>query len=415
MGYNDNLRSTLNGLGYEGNINDMLYAMYTDNGYSGSLNDKAKQARIASGSKAMFPIIDPVSERLIPQFNGTGNYGVFDSTITLQAGDSIEVVFAPHNLTGAQHFIDSEDATDRGITFLNDVTGTVSYVAQYTPVLLNGVSIASNAVAPLLNKENTIVYTTDRTTDIKYIAANYLAGNKLAGHILSIKTIISSVETEYVLNTKTPTGITYTNFADVDWHNYLYDSDLSRWDYQGSGAVGSQLIEFTGHALTPLSASITVTGSTWEMNWEGLWVEHYISGVGAYTYLTVPDGVPMRLDIHDIANTTQLTISNLKMTGATPDLSGLTSLIGFSAQTNRLTDFTPSTIAPTLTSLLMQTGTFTTAAVDQALSDVADSVALSTRVGTLNVSGGANGAPTDGAANVDVVYLQGQGWTVTHN
>jgi len=236
-----------------------------------------------------------------------------------------------------------------------------------------------------------------------------------------------------------PNPTIYTNMDDVDWHSYLYSDDLSRWDYQGSGIAGSQLMEFTGTATTPLSSSITVTGSTWEMNWEGLWVEHYSSGVGAYTYLAAPDGVPMRLDVHDPASVTELHFSNFQMTGELPSFELMPLLVDFRALNNQLTGdipsltanislqvfwvhgsnhisgWTPSTLAPTLYTLALSENDLTVTAVDQVLSDLADSVALHTRTGSLSLHAGTNAAPTDGASNADVVYLQGQGWTVNHN
>lgn len=124
----------------------------------------------------------------------------------------------------------------------------------------------------------------------------------------------------------------YTNFDSVDWHNYKYDSALSRWDYQGSGTAGSQLMQFEGTATTPLSSSITVTGSTWEMNWEGLWVAHYTSGVGAYTYLAAPDGVPMRCNIEVIDNVTAYSMINEKTTVQSVD----NALAAFAASVTRV-------------------------------------------------------------------------------
>ena len=82
---------------------------------------------------------------------------------------------------------------------------------------------------------------------------------------------------------------------------------------------------------------------------------------------------------------------------------------------NQITGYTASTIAASVNSFQVQNNLLPTTAIDQILSDVADSEALSHRIGVLYLHGTGNEAPTDGPANVNVVYLLSQGWTVLHN
>ncbi len=258
--------------------------------------------------------------RLIPQFNGSDNYATLDVFSTLGDGDSVEITASMTQYTSGGDFLfDGEfgSAADRVYVSIAANTGELSWNGVVTSgVTLDGVPTVKNVtVFPDDGAEHVVIATTDATAKFGTIGTNYLAQAKFRGHIPSFKTTISSVETEYVLDDKAPTGITYTNFDPVvDWHNYKFNTPLDRWDYQGSGIAGSQLMQFEGTATTPLSSTITVTGSTWEMNWEGLLVEHYISGAGAYTYLAAPDGVPMRCDIHDIDSVTAYSMINEKTT-----------------------------------------------------------------------------------------------------
>lgn len=390
--------------------------------------------------------------RLIPQFNGTDNYATLNTPAVMATSDTLEFQFASLDAGVLSDVFDGVIQFDAAeLLQLTNCTATF----DGTPVA-DGASIS----AYLDGAVYTVILTFTGADTITYVGKSGVLTNYLQGHILSFTTTISSVETEYVLDTKTPTDITYTNFDPVvDWHTYKLQAGL--WAYQGSGITDSQLVQFEGTTTTPLSSSITVTGSTWEMNWEGLWVGHYLSGAGAYTYLSAPDGVPMQLDIHDPASVLTFFLINLEMsgeapnldaftsgtsiafqgnqfigsipgvasiasavtlqfqdnqfTGAIPSLSSNTSLATFYCNTNTISGYTASTIAAAAVDLRFHDNALTVTAVDQILSDVADSVVLATRTGTLFLHQGTNAAPTGGAANADVVYLQSQGWTVLHN
>ena len=274
--------------------------------------------------------IVPRHPRLIPQFIGD-NYATLDTAITFTGDFEVEVECAVPNYLlvtnqtlagysgGTTDLIQTKNTGEvigriANTTLKIAPTGT-PYDAQTHVWRL----VRIGAVGYLYIDEVLQATIAVPTTTVIYdmVGTNSTGTALLRGHIPYIKFTDNSgtpVVTEYVLDTKTPTGITYTNMDDVDWHNYKYNTDLSRWDYQGSGTAGSQLMQFEGTATTPLSSSITVTGSTWVMNWEGLWVAHYASGVGAYTYLAVPDGVPMRCNIEVMDDVTAYSMINEKTT-----------------------------------------------------------------------------------------------------
>lgn len=261
-------------------------------------------------------IVSMQTIRLIPQFNGVDNYATLDTPAVLGAGDTIEIVFSNVFESAANKILnDSDTSADRPYILSNTANNLSWNTGVISGVTLDG-SPAVNASTPFPNDggEHTVIATMSTAARLGVIGAAYTFGSMFKGHILSFKTTISSVETEYVLDTKTPAGITYTNFDPVvDWHTYEGSKSIG-WAYQGSGTVGSQLMQFEGTATTPLSSSITVTGSTWEMNWEGLWVAHYVSGAGAYTYLAAPDGVPMRCNIEVMDDVTAYSMINEKTT-----------------------------------------------------------------------------------------------------
>ena len=268
--------------------------------------------------------------RLIPQFNGVDNYATLDAPITFTGDFEVEAKVAIHDVTAAINLVILGSAASSTILYTNNSRKVLFRVDGFT------ISVSPTGVDPYDSGEHTWRGVRIGTTIYLYIddilqgslAASsnsvtwtaigaYGAGLlPLKGHVSSVKYTDNSgtpVVIEHILDTKAPPGITYVSFDPVvDWHTYKEVNGL--WAYQGSGTAGSQLMQFEGTATTPLSSSITVTGSTWEMNWEGLWVAHYISGAGAYTYVATPDGVPMRCNIEVMDDVTAYSMINEKTT-----------------------------------------------------------------------------------------------------
>ena len=103
------------------------------------------------------------------------------------------------------------------------------------------------------------------------------------------------------------------------------------------------------------------------------------------------------------------------LTGNIPDLSANVALQYFYCYGNQITGYTPSVLSATFISFRADNNALTQAAVDAILADFATNVAARPAVGTINLSGGTNAAPSAaGLASKAAILLAKPGWTITH-
>lgn len=109
-------------------------------------------------------------------------------------------------------------------------------------------------------------------------------------------------------------------------------------------------------------------------------------------------------------------VSSNALTGTIPSLSANVALQYFYVHTNSLTGYTASTLATSLIDFQAQGNALTQAAVDQVLVDFATNVAARPAVGTINLSGGTNAAPSAvGLAAKAAILAAKPAWTITNN
>lgn len=368
------------------------------------------------------------STRLIPYFNGTSQYGTFNTPIAQVAGDKVRFKFSSifYNPSANQILLFSN--TDVAWIYVN-TTNKIAAVGGGTKFTakLDGVPIVFNTTAfPTDGLEHEIELTAVTPLTWHSFAATLAGSEFYKGHIWDIEfednSGASPVITSYALNSGSTTTeyavgesapstnyVTFTNFTADSWNSYTLVTGT--WDWPGKLVAGAVTFDFYGTATSPATPTILTIGATSFKNWDGLYVTS-----GAYTYSAAPDGKRIRVSIPDPSSVTIATISNSKLTGAVPNFTPFTSLITAAMDNASLTSYSASVIAPTVTSINLLNNALTNVAdIDQLLSDLADSVALTPRTGSLDISGGTNAAPTGGAANPDVLALQAAGWTVTHN
>lgn len=112
----------------------------------------------------------------------------------------------------------------------------------------------------------------------------------------------------------------------------------------------------------------------------------------------------------------QFVCSNNALVGQIPSITLNTALSGFNLSSNNLTTYTASTIATTCTNFQLQGNALIQASVDQILADFETNVAARPAVGTINLSGGTNAAPSAaGLASKAAILAAKPGWTITHN
>jgi len=102
------------------------------------------------------------------------------------------------------------------------------------------------------------------------------------------------------------------------------------------------------------------------------------------------------------------------LTGSIPALSGLTNLAIFHCYTNQLTAVEDMTIPLSLTTFYAQNNLFDSIAINKILAAFVDNLVNRPNIGTLNIGGTGNAAPT-GQGILDKASIIAHGWTVTTN
>lgn len=109
-----------------------------------------------------------------------------------------------------------------------------------------------------------------------------------------------------------------------------------------------------------------------------------------------------------------LYITNSGLSGVLPSFTNNVILRSVQVDSNNFTGYTASTIALTCVTFLAQNNALPVASINQILADFAANIANRPTVGTLNLSGGTNAAPT-GQGLIDRAAIIARGWTVTTN
>lgn len=119
-------------------------------------------------------------------------------------------------------------------------------------------------------------------------------------------------------------------------------------------------------------------------------------------------------DLTDNVALSNCNVSNNNLTGNIPALTTNVLLTQIVVSGQAISGYTASTLSTTLTSFLAIGCALSAAAVNQILADFVTNLAARPGVGTINLSGGTNAAPT-GQGLIDKAAIQAHGWTVTTN
>lgn len=238
-----------------------------------------------------------------------------------------------------------------------------------------------------------------------------------------------------------------------DWPSYYWNNTDKVWSWRGSLVTGSVLQKFIGSTQTPLDSSLSILGSAWNSNMEGLLVEEHLSGIGYYTYNSAPDGVNITLEVLNPESVSTLIVAGRKFKGVLPDpkyypaltvyqfhfnlltcdmpdfssnpalsylyvynnadvtgriksLTGTTSLTNFRVNNTGITGYDASVLAVSLVLFYVHnTAISAVEDVDQMLADLRTSHELVPRVIDINMSGGTIASPSGGINNLDYLYL----------
>ena len=175
------------------------------------------------------------THRDILTLNGIDIDGVFNTPLVLATNDTVDTWLSTPSSGVLMDVFDGVMQFDAGdLLQLTNCTATFDGVA-----VADGASIA----AYLDGKLHNIVLTMTGSDTITYLGSNGASANYFSGEVLSVKATISSVVTNYIIDSGSTTiqyargevspsakYLTLNNVADTDWESFTYNQQYVRWE-----------------------------------------------------------------------------------------------------------------------------------------------------------------------------------------